>query len=123
MGRMLVLTGLMVCAALLLAPEVASAQMGPDPHGGPPCMYRGMPYGHYCPGRGRGPYGARKPVTSADEAKTLVESYFAGLHENVAVGKIEEKTLFFEVELLNSDGTLIDKAIVDKRTGRIRSIY
>jgi hypothetical protein len=86
-------------------------------------MYRGMPYGQFCPGRGRGPYGVRKPVTTVDEAKQVVESYFAGLRENVKTGKIEERNLFFEVEILNQEGALIDKTIVDKRTGRIRSIY
>jgi hypothetical protein len=86
-------------------------------------MYRGMPYGHFCPGRGQGPYGVRKPVRTIDEARQVIESYFAGLGENVKTGRIEEKSLFFEVEIVNQDGALIDKTIVDKRTGRIRSIY
>jgi hypothetical protein len=86
-------------------------------------MYRGMPYGHFWAGRGRGPYGKRIPVATSDEAKQVIESYFAGLGENVKTGKIEEGRRFFEVEILNQDGALIDKTIVDKRTGRIRSIY
>ncbi len=109
-------------AAVVVAamPAVSSAQ--PGPHG---MMrgYRGMPYGQFCPGRGWGPYGARKAVKNVDEARQVMESYFAPLQEGVRTGKIEEKPLYFEVEILGRDGALIDKAIVDKRTGRIRSIY
>jgi hypothetical protein len=62
-------------------------------------------------------------VRSVEEAKQVIETYFASMGENVGTGKIEEKGLFFEVEILDKDGALMDKAIVDKRTGRIRSIY
>ncbi len=121
--RILWLFGFLLLIGTVAVPDTTLAQQGPGPRGGPPCMYRGMPFGHFCPGHGRGPYGTRKPVRTAEEAKQLVESYFAGLGENVTIGKTEEKNLFFEVEILGQDGALIDKAIVDKRTGRIRSIY
>jgi hypothetical protein len=105
----------------LAVPDLVSAQApGPDC---PPSMYRGMPYGHFCPGHGQGPYGKRRVVKTADEAKQLVEAYFSSLGQNVSVGRIEERRIFYFVEILNSDGALIDKAIVDRRTGRIRSIY
>jgi hypothetical protein len=105
-----------------LAPDLVFAQPRPS---GPlgPCEYRGMPYGHFCPGRGRGPYGASRPVRTLEEAKQVVDAYFSSLGEGIGTGKIEERRLFFEVEILNKEGSLIDKAIVDKRTGRIRSIY
>jgi hypothetical protein len=110
-------------AAVVVAamPAVSLAQLGP--HGMMRGAYRGMPYGQFCPGRGWGPYGARKAVKNVDEARQVMESYFAPLREGVRTGKIEEKPLYFEVEILGKDGALIDKAIVDKRTGRIRSIY
>jgi hypothetical protein len=69
------------------------------------------------------PYGARKPVRTADEAKQLLEQYFEGTGKKVVIGSIEERRWFFIAEVLDKEGTLIDKAIVDKRTGRIRSIY
>ncbi len=90
---------------------------------GGPGGYRGMPYGHFCPGMGMGPYGMRKPVRTADEAKQVVERYFSSSGQAVHCGKVEEKDLYFEAEILDHNGTLIDKAIVDKRNGRIRSIY
>jgi hypothetical protein len=63
------------------------------------------------------------PVTSAQEAKKVIEVYFAGLGEDVSTGKVDEGHLFFEVEVIAKDGAIIDKVIVDKRTGRFRSIY
>lgn len=122
------LTTLAVCLIVFLAaslpPAVASAQGGRGPHGGEgPCPYRGMPYGQYCPGGGWGPYGARKAVRTAEEAKQVVEAYFAPLKKGVRAGKIEERPLYFEVEIIDKQGVSIDKTIVDKRTGRIRSIY
>ena len=121
--RVLWFVGFVTLSTVVVMSDLAYGQRGPGPHGGPPCEYRGMPYGHFCPGRGRGPYGIRRPVRTADEARGVVEAYFAAVGEKMSTGKIEERELFFEVEIVNKDGTLIDKVIVDKRTGRIRSIY
>jgi hypothetical protein len=86
-------------------------------------MYERPPYGQFCPGMRGDPYGARKPVKTTDEAKQVLESYFEGTGKRVGIGNIEERRWFFIAELLDPEGTLIDKAIIDKRTGRIRSIY
>jgi len=89
-------------------------------------MYKGGPYGNYCPGMQWGPYGVRKPVRTAEEAKQVIETYLSDLSGNTEgfrVGQIQEKNLYFEVEILDRNNKLIDRAIVDKRTGRIRSIY
>lgn len=66
-------------------------------------------------------YGAKQPVATAKEARRVLEERFKG--QGVEVGKIEEKELFFEAEILDRRGSVVDKVIVDKRTGRIRSIY
>jgi hypothetical protein len=113
---------LIMSSLLLTAPDVSFAQCGPG-SGRPQCEYRGRPYGHFCPGLGRGLYGRRMPVTSAQEARKVIEVYFAGLGEDVSTGKVDEGHLFFEVEVIAKDGAIIDKVIVDKRTGRFRSIY
>ncbi|MDA8339670.1 MAG: hypothetical protein M0Z70_10280 [Nitrospiraceae bacterium] len=77
------------------------------------------PYGDYCPMWGS--YGARKPVRTANEAKRILQEYFAP--HDVKIGKIKEKEWFFEADIKDKNNNLIDVVIVDKRTGRIRSIY
>ncbi len=66
-------------------------------------------------------YGAKMPVATAKEARRALEEHYRG--RGFEVGKIEEKELFFEAEILDKRGRVVDKVIVDKRTGRIRSIY
>jgi hypothetical protein len=80
----------------------------------------GGPYGGYCPGPRRGWYGARKPVKTAEEAKQLVREFFGG---SVVVENLQEREFFFEADVKSEKSVLIDIVIVDKRTGRIRSIY
>lgn len=118
-GRVGLSVAAFVIAALvgLTTPSPSLAQ----PHG--PGGYRGAPYGSYCVDHGWGPYGARKPVRSIEEARSLIEKFFADNGETITVGRIEAKRRFFEVEILDRDGKLLDRAIVDRRTGRIRSIY
>jgi hypothetical protein len=87
-------------------------------------MYRGAPYGHYCPGKQWGPYGVRKPVATAEQAKQVIEFYLScNKNQELSVGTVEEKKWFFEAEILDQDKKVADKVIVDKRSGRIRSIY
>ena len=102
----------------LVMPAISQAQ--PMGRG----MYRGAPYGHYCPGMQWGPYGVRKPVTTVDQAKEVIEFYLTCHNDQgLSVGNIEEKKWFFEAEILDKDKKVIDKVIVHKRSGRIRSIY
>jgi hypothetical protein len=107
--------------AILIAPAVSEAQpWGP---GRGPGYYEGGPYGRYCPGRHWGPYGARRAVKTADEARQAIEKYFSDSGQKVQVGKIEERRWYFEAEITDLDGKLVDRLIIDKRAGRIRSIY
>lgn len=83
-----------------------------------PCAYaEEYPYG----GLPGGTYGEKQQVNTKAEAKKLLEEYFS--KRNVTVGKIREKRYYFEADILDSRGKVVDKVIVDKRTGRIRSIY
>lgn len=66
-------------------------------------------------------YGAKKPVTTKKEARAALEEHYKG--KDVKVGEIEEKELYFEAEIFDSKGEVTDKVIIDKRTGRVRSIY
>ena len=117
MDRIRILTaGLAIAlAGLLLAPSVALAQGGCG-HGG--CDRR--PYGDYCQGQRWGRYGAKNPVKSAAEARERLEEFYAD--EDVVVGTITERALHFEAEINDMDGVLVDRVIIDKRSGRIRSI-
>lgn len=114
---------IILCIASLAAPTISHGQtMGPRGMMGQG-MYRGGPYGNYCPGMKWGPYGARKPVRTSTEAKQIIETYLSDTTQGARVGKIQEKELYFEAEILDRNDKAIDRQIVDKRTGRIRSIY
>ncbi|MBI4691748.1 MAG: hypothetical protein HY754_16025 [Nitrospirae bacterium] len=80
-----------------------------------------MPYGDYCPGYKRGWYGARKTVKTSEQAREIVKEYFSGA--DVKIGGIKERKRFFRAEIFDSNHSLTDIVIIDKRTGRIRSIY
>jgi hypothetical protein len=41
----------------------------------------------------------------------------------VIIGEVVEKELYFEADIMDKKQAVIDKVIVDKRTGRVRSIY
>jgi len=105
---------LLLLAGFLINPEPSFAQ--------PDCNWRQQrPYGGYCRGPKWGWYGARNPVKIVEEARKLLERYFKG--ENVAVGKITEHEWYFEAEIMDKKDNRLDRVIIDKRTGRIRSIY
>jgi hypothetical protein len=111
---------LMVFFSILAVPFVSAAQ----PMGMGMGMRGGGPYGNYCPGpRWGGPYGTRTPVRTADEARQVIETFFSGCGQTVTVGKIEERRWYFQAEVLDPKGKQIDLVVVDKRTGRLRSIY
>jgi hypothetical protein len=69
---------------------------------------------------GRG-YGERKAVSNSQQAKRLLKDHYSG--RDVKIGDIRERELFFEADIRDRSGTLVDKVIIDKRTGRIRSMY
>jgi hypothetical protein len=65
-------------------------------------------------------YGARQPVADAAEARRLLQSYFTG--KEYAVSEIIEKKWGFRANILDKSGKVIDRVMIDKRTGRIRSL-
>ncbi len=79
------------------------------------------PFGGYCKGAGWGWYGARRAVaTAADAEKTIVRFF---LPQKVTVSNVKDEKTFFEAEVRGKDNVVLDKVIVDKRSGRIRSIF
>lgn len=99
----------------LATPTMAQAQCSDsDLHGR-------RPYGDYCYGPGGGWYGAKRGVDSTGEAKSVLQDYYAG--DDVTIGKIVKKENYFDAEILDRNNRIVDRVIVDRRTGRIRSIY
>ncbi len=84
------------------------------------CMQWRHPHGDYCEGMGSGLYGALKPVKSAAEARRVLEQFYP--QKEVIIGPIKERQLFYEADIKSNKGVVIDRVIVDKRSGRIRSI-
>ncbi|MCL4536282.1 MAG: hypothetical protein M1610_01625 [Nitrospirae bacterium] len=104
---------------LLLIILFITAIVLPDSHAQAMNGWWEGPYGDYCPMWGS--YGARKPVRTAKEAKKILQEYFK--NEPIVIGNIKEREYFFEADIKDKNNNLIDVVIVDKRTGRIRSIY
>ncbi|MCJ7663853.1 MAG: hypothetical protein MUO24_06395 [Desulfobacterales bacterium] len=91
--------------------------------GGPGMMGRGMGPGMM--GQGYGPQyqQERKPLTEKD-VKAMLENYVQSTRNpNLKLGKITEKDHYFEAEILTKDNALVDKILVDKQTGWMRSTY
>ncbi|OGU16861.1 MAG: hypothetical protein A2076_06285 [Geobacteraceae bacterium GWC2_53_11] len=65
-------------------------------------------------------YGARQPVTTAAEAQTLLHNYYAG--QGYTVSAVSEKKWGFRADILDKNGLVVDRAMIDKRSGRIRSV-
>jgi hypothetical protein len=66
-------------------------------------------------------YGARQPVNTLHDAQGLLQSYFAG--QEYSVSGVTENRWGFKAEIVDKNGNVIDKVMIDKRSGRIRSIY
>lgn len=65
-------------------------------------------------------YGARQPVADAAEARRLLVNYFSG--QDYRVSDVTEKKWGFRAEILDKSGKVIDRVMIDKRSGRIRSL-
>jgi hypothetical protein len=58
------------------------------------------------------------------DAERIFEDYLNSRHNpNLRLGDIKDEGTSFEAALLNKDNSLVDKLIVDKNTGRMRSAY
>lgn len=66
-------------------------------------------------------YGARQAVTSAQDAEQRLRQYFAD--QDATISGVTENHWHFQADVLDKDGKLIDRVIIDKRSGRVRSIF
>jgi hypothetical protein len=86
--------------------------------------YRGPIYGQFCPGSRRGgPYGERNPVATVEQARQVIEKCSAIRNQEFHAGKIKENPVYFQAEILDRNGAMVDAVIIHKRNGRVRSIY
>lgn len=98
---------------------------------GGPCMTGGgQSYGigpcMMAPGyHGYGPAYPRPQGTLKEkDVAAILENYVQSTRNpNLKVGKIVEKDSYFEAEILTKGNSLVDKIIIDKYTGWMRSIY
>ncbi len=79
-------------------------------------------YGHYWRSYKRGWYGAKRAVKTPVEANEIILQFYVP-KQGIRINRVIESPLFYQAEIINSKGVLVDKVIIDKRTGRIRSIY
>lgn len=69
-----------------------------------------------------GKYGEKRQIATREDAEALLSEQYK--KQDVLIGTITEKERYFEAEILDAKkGSVIDTVIIDKRTGRIRSIY
>jgi len=112
--------------------------MGPGMMGygmGPGMMGYGMDPGMMGYGRGYGMMGPgygynqqyQQPQRSINEkdAKGIVENYLNSTRNpNLKLGKIQDEGSAFEVQIVTkNNGSLVDRVLVDKNTGWLRSVY
>lgn len=65
-------------------------------------------------------YGARQPVADGAEAHTRLSHYYTG--QGLTVSAVTEIKWGFSAEVRDKDGKVIDRVMIDKRSGRIRSL-
>jgi len=110
------------CIVILLFLVVARPFGAASAEAGPMCpnCREGGPYGDYCAGPRWGWYGSRRGVETVKEANGILQDYFS--KEGVTVGRVVERQGYFEADILDGKGKVMDRVIVNKRNGRIRSI-
>ncbi len=77
-------------------------------------------YGGYCKKRHSDHYGARQPLATLKEAKQRLR-YFYSLPDGQVILQREVR-IGYIADIVDENGVLYDRVIIDKRTGRIRSI-
>jgi hypothetical protein len=92
----------------------------------------GMGPGMMGPGYGYGtpsepyPYAGQQPQKPLDkvQAKAMVENYLKSTgNPNLKLGDIKDDGQYFEADIVTKDNSLVDKLLVDKDTGAMRSAY
>ncbi len=74
-------------------------------------------------GYGRQPQSTGKSI-DAKEAEAMMKDYLKSTRNpNLKLGKIKDAGKVFEAEILTKKGDLVDRVLIDKATGYVRSAY
>jgi hypothetical protein len=84
-----------------------------------PGFYRGQPFSPY--GGPHGGYGERRAVRSRGDAQRMLNDYY--MRRSMRIGPIREDRFYYEADILDRNNRFMDRVIIDKRSGRIRSVY
>jgi hypothetical protein len=106
------------------APPLTSGERVPPGSlqgGAPPFKRTKMvtPYGDFCPRCTF--YGVGSRPVQYHEAMEALKDYFD--HKGLHVGNVNMRGRFVRADIFMMNGTMVDKIIFDRRSGRIRSIY
>jgi hypothetical protein len=65
----------------------------------------------------------QKPLEEKD-ARGILQNYIQSTRNpNLKLGDMKDEGYAFEIEVLTKDNSLVDKILIDKRTGWMRSVY
>jgi len=99
--------------------------MGPEMMGSGGYQDYGMGPGMMGPGYDNGShYSQNQNKLDRQDAEKIFADYLDARHNpNLKLGKIKDEGSYFEANLLTQNDSLVDRLLVDKDTGRIRSAY
>lgn len=80
-----------------------------------------VPYGYYRHHWRKTGYGQRTQIKNVEDAIALVREFYAP--HNVQIIPVLESLRFYRMEVLDEKSNIIDVIVVDKLSGRLRSIY
>lgn len=82
-------------------------------------LEKNPPYGTYTPEPGRW-YGHRRHKLNGGEARQILIRYYKP--RGLKVGRLSDRNEFFQTDIYRGD-VFVDRIIIHKATGRIRSVY
>lgn len=116
------LTFLSVVSIVFLTTNLVSTSYAID---FPPKCYRfnneAVPYGYYGHHWRKTGYGQRINIRNIEEAISVVQEFYKS--PNLKVVPVKESYRFYKMEVQDDHNTVLDIVIVDKFSGRVRSIY
>lgn len=82
-------------------------------------LEKSPPYGTYTPQPGRW-YGRKRQKMNGGEARQILVRYYNP--RGLKVGRLSDRNEFFQTDIYRGD-VFVDRIIIHKATGRIRSVY